>query len=153
MVPQRNPTGSQPRNARAPPMQWEPPQQEKVAAIRQQAATLQAGQSMDLALKDGSVFRISPGPYGKGISIVPLGTVEAGAFRSAVRPSPVPGGPRGRKPRPSTLDLREKLNHDNNLKSGLKTPVEYVQWLQERDPEVGVPMARTIVYREMKPYR
>jgi hypothetical protein len=48
--------------------------------------------------------------------------------------------------------LRERLEQDH--KAGkLKEPPQYVKWLIEKDEEIGLPMARTVVYRELKKYR
>lgn len=70
----------------------------------------------------------------------------------AATPSVREPGKRGRKPRPSTIALRERLDVDH--KAGkLRDPPTYVKWLIDRDDDIGLPMARTIVYRELKPFR
>lgn len=102
-------------------------------------------------LRDGSLVRIAPGPYGKGVAIVPLNARGQPNRRSAPA-GPREPGKRGRKPRASTVALREKLEKDH--KGGkLSDPPVYVKWLIEKDEDVGLPMARTVVYRELKKYR
>ena len=105
-----------------------------------------------LQLKDGSVVRIAPGPYGKGVAVVPIPTkVPRGANPTPRRRGPT-GAPRGRKPRPSTVWLRDLL--EKHQKSGkLLEPPQYVKQLIEKDEDIGLPMARTVVYRELKKYR
>lgn len=103
-----------------------------------------------LQLRDGSLVRIAPGPYGKGVAVVPLPAKANGRRRASNAPREP--GKRGRKPRPSTVALREKLEKDH--KGGkIAPPPVYVKWLIEKDEEVGLPMARTVVYRELKKYR
>lgn len=105
-----------------------------------------------LQLRDGSVVRIAPGPYGKGVAVVPIPQKQARNANPTPRRRGPTGAPRGRKPRPSTVALRERLEQDN--KSGkLKEPPQYVKWLIEKDEEIGLPMARTVVYRELKKYK
>lgn len=104
-----------------------------------------------LQLRDGSLVRIAPGPYGKGVAVVPIAGRGAPA-RGRRSDAPREPGKRGRKPRASTVALREKLEKDH--KGGkLSDPPAYVKWLIEKDTEVGLPMARTVVYRELKKYR
>jgi hypothetical protein len=109
-----------------------------------------------LQLRDGSLVRIAPGPYGKGIAVVPiLPRAAAGngrRGRRAASDGPREPGKRGRKPRPSTVKLREKLEKDHKGGKILEPPA-YVKWLINEDEEVGLPMARTVVYRELKKYR
>lgn len=102
-------------------------------------------------LRDGSLVRIAAGPYGKGVAIVPLNA------RGQPNRKPAAGGlrepgKRGRKPRASTVALREKLDKDSKAGKLLDPPV-YVKWLVDKDDEVGLPMARTVVYRELKKYK
>lgn len=105
-----------------------------------------------LQLRDGSLVRIAPGPYGKGIALVPLAARTSGRGKRDGAAGPREPGKRGRKPRPSTVRLREKLEREH--KSGkLADPPTYVKWLINEDEEVGLPMARTVVYRELKKYR
>ena len=106
-----------------------------------------------LQLRDGSLVRIAPGPYGKGIAVVPMGARgSAGRGKRDGAAGPREPGKRGRKPRPSTVKLREKLEREH--KAGkLSQPPVYVKWLIDQDEEVGLPMARTVVYRELKKYR
>lgn len=106
-----------------------------------------------LQLRDGSMVRIAPGPYGKGIAVVPLGARGNGnGRRRTTHEGPREPGKRGRKPRASTVALREKLEKDHKGGKVSEPPV-YVKWLIEKDEEVGLPMARTVVYRELKKYR
>lgn len=140
--------------ARSPPMEWEAPQGGPEASEESPVAT--RGQPIDFMTASGEHYRIGPGPYGKGISVVPVpaGTAAASQQARARNAAPVQdAGKRGRKPAPSTVALRQKLEHDNGLKAGLKAPPEYVRWLIDQDPGMGTPMARTIVYRELKPYK
>lgn len=104
-----------------------------------------------LQLRDGSLVRVAPGPYGKGIAVVPLGGRTNGGKRPA-RDVPREPGKRGRKPRASTVKLREKLEKDHKAGKIAEPPV-YVKWLINEDEEVGLPMARTVVYRELKKFR
>lgn len=106
-----------------------------------------------LELRDGSLVRIAPGPYGKGIAVVPVAPrLGNGRGKRPAGAAPREPGKRGRKPRPSTVKLREKLEREH--KSGkLADPPTYVKWLINEDEEVGLPMARTVVYRELKKYR
>lgn len=105
-----------------------------------------------LQLRDGSVVRIAPGPYGKGVAVVPIQQKVSRNGPAAPRRRGPTGAPRGRKPRASTVALRERLEQDS--KGGkLKEPPQYVKWLIEKDEEIGLPMARTVVYRELKKYR
>lgn len=105
-----------------------------------------------LQLKDGSLVRIAPGPYGKGVAVVPIPSkLPRGASPAPRRRGPT-GAPRGRKPRPSTVALRERLEKDHKAGKLLEPP-QYVKWLIEKDEDIGLPMARTVVYRELKKYR
>lgn len=113
---------------------------------------IQLTDRIEVELRDGTIVRISPGPYGKGISVVPV--LPRGARLPANPRNGVPHEPgkRGRKPRPSTVALRERLDSDS--KAGkLREPPQYVRWLIDKDAGVGLPMARTVVYRELKKYR
>lgn len=95
--------------------------------------------SLELELPDGSVVRVQPGPYKKGISVVPLshGTLPAG------------DGKRGRKPRPGTVKLRTRLAKD--AEAGNVAPAkDYVKWLLAEDPEISLSVARQVVYRERR---
>lgn len=115
-----------------------------------QAAPMPLTTPIVLQLRDGSLVRVAPGPYGKGIAVVPLGQRNGG--RRPASDVPREPGKRGRKPRASTVKLREKLEKDH--KGGkLSEPPAYVKWLINEDEEVGLPMARTVVYRELKKYR
>ncbi len=108
---------------------------------------------LDLELRDGSVVRVSPGPYGRGIAVVHL--LPRGLRRGPGRPpksANYTSGKRGRKPRLGTVALRERLQSDSQA-GRLKDPVQYVKWIIEQDTGMGLPLARTIVYREMRAYR
>ncbi len=95
-----------------------------------------------LELPDGSRVRVRPGPYGKGIAIVPL---ENGQRASLPRQP----GVRGRRPRPGTVALREQLSRD--AKAGkLKENPHYVKWILQRDEGLSLAVARQIVYRERR---
>ncbi len=98
---------------------------------------------MVVELPDGSRVRLRPGPYGKGIAIIPLG-----GSRKAT-PGPRTPGQRGRRPRPGTTALREQLARD--VKSGkLKDNQHYVKWVLSRDDGLSLAVARQIVYRERR---
>lgn len=97
---------------------------------------------MMLELPDGSKVRIRPGPYGKGIAVIPVSE----ASKAAVPRQP---GVRGRRPRPGTVALREQLTRD--AKSGkLKENPFYVKWILQRDEGLSLAVARQIVYRERR---
>lgn len=102
-------------------------------------------------LRDGSLVRIAPGPYGKGVAVVPL-NARGQTVRKPTADLPREPGKRGRKPRASTVQLREKLDKDHKAGKLLDPPV-YVKWLVDKDDEVGLPMARTVVYRELKKFK
>ncbi len=96
---------------------------------------------LELELQDGSIVRIQPGPYGKGVSIVPL---------SIEKPRAGPGsGKRGRKPRASTVKLRKKLQRDF-LSGSVRPAPEYVRWVTQEDPGISLAVARQVVYRERR---
>ncbi len=97
---------------------------------------------MDLSLPDGSAVRVRPGPYGKGIAVV-----QVRAFASS--DNLAGDGRPGRKPRSSTIRLREKLRTDREDDSLQESP-HYVRWLLGFDPEVSLAVARQTVYRERK---
>jgi len=102
---------------------------------------------LELELADGSVVRVQNGPYGKGLAIF---QVTAGNGRRP--PAPRTPGKRGRKPRASTVALRERMSADQ-LSGGLKRPQQYVRWLIECDTQIGLPFARAVVYRELRALR
>lgn len=96
---------------------------------------------MLLRLPDGITYRVRPGPYGKGISVVPImPSAPAGAAGL---------GRRGRKPRPSTVALRRRLAEDVKGKR-LREPRDYVKWLLKQDDDVSLAVARQVVYRERR---
>ncbi|HUR62527.1 MAG TPA: hypothetical protein VM286_09220 [Candidatus Thermoplasmatota archaeon] len=92
---------------------------------------------MTFELPDGSLVRIQPGPYGKGVSVTPLG-----------RPSG-PSQGKGRPPRPSTLELRERLAADQAA-GRLRPATEYVDWVAARDPKASRTGLQQTVYRELR---
>lgn len=100
---------------------------------------IQLEDELEVGLPDGTVVRLRPGPYRKGIAIVPLTPEEAG-------PSPGKGG---RKPRPSTVRLRGRLQKDLE-QDAIGKPREYVEWLMGIDPDLSLASARQIVYRERR---
>lgn len=60
-----------------------------------------------------------------------------------VRPGP------GRPPRAGTAALRTRLEED--LRTGqVAAPLEYLEWMMERDPAIDRATARQIVYRERR---
>jgi hypothetical protein len=99
-----------------------------------------------IRLQDGVVMRLAPGPAGKGLSITVVQQPRAGP-----RKQPQERGKRGRKPRTGTLALRERLRSDHAA-GQLAKGRDYVQWLQRQDAGIGLPLAKTIVYREMKKF-
>lgn len=94
------------------------------------------GEAIEIELPDGGVYEIRPGPYGKGVAVVPL---HDGADSA----------PQGRRPRESTLALRRRLQSDA-AKDQVAAPQDYVQWLLAKDPDVSVSVARQVVYRERR---
>jgi hypothetical protein len=121
-------------------------------AVSSSRSRIPLNDGIEFILRDGSVVRIAPGPYGKGISILPLPSRGAKPTPPSANGHEGAAAKRGRKPRPSTSALREKLAKESET-GGLNDPPHYVQWLLEQDAEVGLAMARTIVYREMKKFR
>jgi hypothetical protein len=102
------------------------------------SATPLAGK-MTFTLPDGSLVRIQPGPYGKGISVTPLGHPAA---RSQGK---------GRPPRASTLELRERLAADH-AGGRLRAASEYVDWVASRDPKASRAGLQQTVYRELRAF-
>ncbi len=100
---------------------------------------------MDVELPDGSRVRIRPGPYGKGIAVIPLNDAKT------TPKAPGVPGQRGRRPRPGTVALREQLARDAKAKK-LKAPAHYVKWILKRDEGLSLAVARQIVYRERGQY-
>jgi len=99
---------------------------------------------LELALEDGSVIVVRPGPAGKGISIIPP-TLSRGR-----RPTSK-GGPRGRKPSTATTMLREKLAKDKDAKA-LREAAFYIRWLVDK-ANIGLKQAQPVVYRELRALR
>lgn len=99
--------------------------------------------SLEVSLPDGSLVRIRPGPYGKGIAVIPIDG------KDTARVETVPTGGRGRRPRASTVALRDLLSTDK--KDGRDRPnQEYVDWMLAQDETLSLPVARQIVYRERR---
>lgn len=96
--------------------------------------------ALELELPDGAVVRVQPGPYRKGISVVPI---HHGSNASRGN------GKRGRKPRPGTVKLRQKLAKDAKANK-VRAAKEYVKWLLAEDPEISLSVARQVVYRERR---
>jgi hypothetical protein len=92
---------------------------------------------LDLALPDGSVMRVQPGPYGKGISVTPLTRAAAGHSG------------KGRPPHPSTLALRERMARDKAA-GRLRSASEYVAWVSSQDPKAPRAGLQQTVYRELR---
>lgn len=101
--------------------------------------------SIVVELPDGSRMRIRPGPYGKGIAVIPLSDGQAATSGPAVP------GQRGRRPRPGTVALREQLTRDAKAKR-LKDNQHYVKWILARDDGLSLAVARQIVYRERRKF-
>ncbi|MGB1586817.1 MAG: hypothetical protein ACPHID_07225 [Thermoplasmatota archaeon] len=97
---------------------------------------------LDVVLPSGEQYRIRPGPYGKGIAVAALAT---GTPRTKTEAT----GRRGRKPRASTLALRERLERDAG-KGKLQDNRQYVKWLMGRDDTISLAVARQVVYRERR---
>ncbi len=97
---------------------------------------------VDVSLPDGTMVRIRPGSYNKGISIFPI-------YPKMPRMPGAGGSRRGRKPRASTVKLREKLVRDK-ADGGLRAPREYVTWLRKLDHDLTLSGARQVVYRERR---
>lgn len=91
---------------------------------------------LELAMPDGSVYRVRPGPHGKGISLIQAARQEG-------------SGQRGRRPRAGTVKLRQRLARDAQ-KGNVREAAHYVRWMLKQDPEVELATARQIVYRERR---
>jgi len=100
---------------------------------------------LELTLPDGSAVRVRPGPYGKGISVIPVG---GGAPRTRTPRAPGTGS-RGRPPRPSTVELRTMLAKDAGA-GHLKDAVHYLDWLAGKEPKVKRTTLQQTVYRELR---
>jgi len=101
---------------------------------------IEVSDPIEIVLPDGMAYKIRPGPYGKGVAVVPL-VGRQGAPRG--------DGRRGRKPRDSTVQLRRKLDEDAR-KNEVKEPRHYVKWLISQDSDVSLAVARQVVYRERR---
>ncbi len=93
---------------------------------------------MTLELLDGTFVQIRPGPYKKGLAVVPIDTDTESEARG-----------RGRKPRPGTVKLRQKLARDARA-GRLDEPTEYFRWLVKEDETISRAVARQVVYRELR---
>ena len=99
---------------------------------------------MHLELPDGSVVEVRPGPYKKGISVIPVVAPEHAAPAGTEAKST-----RGRKPRPGTVKLRAKLKRD--AKAGrLQDARFYYRWILKEDEGITANVARQVVYRELR---
>lgn len=104
--------------------------------------TLDLNDEMDVALPDGAIYRIRPGPYGKGITLQPIQPPRR-------TPRGKGTGKRGRRPREGTVKLRDRLAKDA-AKGKVREAPYYVDWLTKEDPTVSLSTARQIVYRERR---
>lgn len=104
-----------------------------MAADRQR---IDVHEEIELRMPDGSVYRVRPGPHRKGIALVQATRQDR-------------SGQRGRKPRPGTVKLRERLARDAQ-KGNVRDASDYVKWMVKQDPEVDLATARQIVYRERR---
>lgn len=97
---------------------------------------------LTLELPDGSLMRVRPGPYGKGVALIPVsGNHSSNSTNGTLS--------RGRKPRPGTVALREQLARD--VKADRLAPTgHYVKWILQRDDGLSLAVARQIVYRERR---
>lgn len=95
---------------------------------------------LDVVLPNGESYRLRPGPYGKGIAVA---AIKSAASRTQTHAT----GKRGRKPRASTVALREKLTKDQSA-GKLGSNRHYVQWLIAKDETISLSVARQVVYRE-----
>lgn len=95
---------------------------------------------LDIVLPSGESYRLRPGPYGKGIAVA---AIPSEAPRIATHST----GKRGRKPRASTVALREKLARDV-ASDRLADNRHYVKWIMQRDDTISLAVARQVVYRE-----
>jgi hypothetical protein len=99
---------------------------------------------LEVELPAGSVVKLRPGPYKKGIAVVPISSGGAGPNANGTG-----GGRSGRKPRAGTVRLRGRLQKDVQ-QSSVQKPKVYVEWLMGIDPGLSVSSARQIVYRERR---
>lgn len=95
-----------------------------------------------LRLPNGERYFVRPGPYGKGIAVVPVEGPTA-------KPKGPSTGKRGRKPRESTVKLRKRLERDAD-KGRLGDNRQYVKWLLDNDDTISLAVARQVVYRERR---
>ncbi len=109
--------------------------------------TIELTDTLEVVLKDGAKYHIKPGPYGKGLSVVPI----LPKIYHSRNPYKADGGGdgRGRPPRPSTLELREKLKADGEA-GAIHPTGHYLEWLLEKDDDLAEATARSIVYRERR---
>ncbi len=117
-------------------------------AMTSQLQRIELTDNLELVLPDGSAVRVRPGPYGKGISVIPV-LPRLPRTPSTRRGPSSGGGKRGRKPRASTVKLREKLAKDHGT-GGVKEPKSYVKWLIQQDTDISLATARQVVYRERR---
>ncbi len=104
---------------------------------------------MQLELKDGTIVEIKPGPYGKGVAVVPVIPRQALRGHNPYIESGVPRDGRGRPPRQSTVELRKMLKDDGEA-GAIQPTSHYVEWMLSVDNDVAETTARSIVYRERR---
>lgn len=97
---------------------------------------------LQIELPDGSTVEVRPGPYKKGLAVVPVSDNTG---------TPQVRG-RGRKPRPGTVKLRAKLERDAKA-DRLQEPTFYFRWLLKEDETISQAVARQVVYRELRSIR
>ena len=115
-------------------------------AMSETLQTVELRQSLEVILPNGEKYLLRPGPYGRGIAVIGL--------EERVKPLRVTApstGKRGRKPRASTIKLRERLEKDATA-GRLGDNQRYVKWLVGNDDTIGLPVARQVVYRERRKY-
>ncbi|MEA3189753.1 MAG: hypothetical protein QOD77_335 [Thermoplasmata archaeon] len=100
---------------------------------------------LELVLKDGTSVLVQAGPYGKGVSIVPVRPRVAGRARREGAGT----GKAGRPPRPSTLELREVLAKDA-ASHKLHPASHYLEWLVGKEPKSKRTTLAQTVYRELR---
>lgn len=100
---------------------------------------------LELELPDGSIVKVRPGPYGKGLSVVAVPTTAPKAPATPKNGA----GKRGRRPRESTVKLRQRLEKDAKKGKVLEAK-QYVKWVLDIDPTISLSVARQVVYRELR---
>lgn len=114
------------------------------APVPKPTHTMELEGVLELVLKDGTSVLVQPGPYGKGVSLVPVRPRVAGRSRREGGT-----GKAGRPPRPSTIELRELLAKDAGSKK-LQTASHYLEWLVGKEPKAKRTTLAQTVYRELR---